>query len=88
MTLLEKTRQRAALAQWADAGFLGDEVLALIRQEADIGKTSIDNFSVNEQDREKGNAVIEALKLEGFYAAWENEGRRRISVNWAVRLPR
>jgi len=88
MNFLAENRQRAADFQWARAGDLAHKVQDQIRYESGLGKAEINDFPVSREDQDKGEAMIQALKLEGFYASWVNEAHLQVDINWKVRLPR
>lgn len=84
MSLLKKTRKRAAEVLWSKTGHLGSQIQQLIKEESALGKTHIAQFPVAPQDYSLGLDLIEVLRLEGFYASWHNDGHHAIDINWEV----
>lgn len=86
MSLLNNARQCSAAFHWGLAEGLSDKILEAIQAACEEGKDQV-FVAVSREDRDKGEAAIKALSLQGFSSSWENEGRLRIWVSWFPRVP-
>lgn len=84
---LTLVRSNSAIQNATRGGDAWVHITAVIDGDARGGRTS-SSIAVSHLDREQCEHSITALKLQGFYASWEDEGRIIINVSWLPRVPR
>lgn len=82
---LELTRDLAVKANVDSATECWESVTESIRQDAEKGLAG-GRYSVSEWPKIQREAVVTALKLQGFYASFQNESYSFIDVNWMPRV--
>lgn len=85
MSLLDNARQCSAAFHWGLAEGLSDKILEAIQAACDEGKDQV-FVAVSREDRDKGEAAIKALSLQGFSSSWEDEGYHRVYISWLPRV--
>ncbi len=84
---LTLVRSNSAIQNAARGGDAWVHITAVIDGDARGGRIS-SRIEVSHLDSEQCEHSLMALRLQGFYASWEDEGRRIINVNWLPRTPR
>ena len=84
MSLLTLIREEAIVANVQKGGEAWKMITECMRSVAKAGDPNV-RITVSSQNPEEVQASVKALQLMGFYADFQNEGRREIYVSWMPR---
>ena len=84
MSLLTLSREEAIVANVQKGNEAWKMITECMRSVAKAGDPNV-RITVSSQNPEEVQASVKALQLMGFYADFQNEGRREIYVSWMPR---
>lgn len=84
MSLLTLIREQSIFTNVQNGGEAWKFITENIQSAAKAGWSDI-KITVSSQNPEEVKASLTALKLQGFYASFEDEGHRSIHVSWMPR---
>ncbi|EBX1873674.1 hypothetical protein DRD23_09280 [Salmonella enterica subsp. enterica serovar Enteritidis] len=84
MSLLTLIREEAIIANVQKGGETWKMITECMRSVAKAGDPNV-RITVSSQNPEEVQASVKALQLMGFYADFQNEGRREIYISWRPR---
>ena len=84
MSLLTLIREEAIVANVQKGNEAWKMITQCMQSVAKVGDHNI-RITVSSQNPEEVQASVKALQLMGFYADFQNEGRREIYVSWMPR---
>lgn len=84
MTLLNLIRERSIVTNVQNGNEAWKFITENIHSAAKAGESDV-KITVSSQNPEEVKATLVALKLQGFYASFEDEGHRAIHVSWMPR---
>lgn len=87
MSLLTLIREEAIIANVQKGNEAWKMITQCMQSVAKVGDHNI-RITVSSQNPEEVQASVKALQLMGFYADFQNEGRREIYVSWMPKHPR
>lgn len=85
MSLLTLIREEAIIANVQKGNEAWKMITQCMQSVAKVGDHNI-RITVSAQNPEEVQASVKALQLMGFYADFQNEGRREIYVSWMPSL--
>lgn len=85
MSLLTLIREEAIVANVQKGNEAWKMITECMRFVAKAGDPNV-RITVSSQNPEEVQASVKALQLMGFYADFQNEGRREIYVSWMPSL--
>lgn len=87
MSLLTLIREETIIANVQKGNEAWKMITQCMQSVAKVGDHNI-RITVSSQNPEEVQASVKALQLMGFYADFQNEGRREIYVSWMPKHPR
>jgi hypothetical protein len=87
LSLLTLIREEAIIANVQKGNEAWKMITQCMQSVAKVGDHNI-RITVSSQNPEEVQASVKALQLMGFYADFQNEGRREIYVSWMPKHPR
>jgi hypothetical protein len=84
LSLLTLIREEAIVANVQKGNEAWKMITECMRSVAKAGDPNV-RITVSSQNPEEVQASVKALQLMGFYADFQNEGRREIYVSWMPR---
>lgn len=84
MSLLTLIREEAIIANVQKGNETWKMITECMRSVAKAGDPNV-RITVSSQNPEEVQASVKALQLMGFYADFQNEGRREIYISWMPR---
>ena len=84
MSLLTLIREEAIIANVQKGNETWKMITECMRSVAKAGDSNV-RITVSSQNPEEVQASVKALQLMGFYADFQNEGRREIYISWMPR---
>ena len=84
MSLLTLIREEAIVANVQKGNETWKMITECMRSVAKAGDPNV-RITVSSRNPEEVQASVKALQLMGFYADFQNEGRREIYVSWMPR---
>lgn len=84
MSLLTLIREEAIVANVQKGNETWKMITECMRSVAKAGDPNV-RITVSSQNPEEVQASVKALQLMGFYADFQNEGRREIYISWMPR---
>jgi hypothetical protein len=84
MSLLTLIREEAIVANVQKGNEAWKMITECMRSVAKAGDPNV-RITVSSQNPEEVQASVKALQLMGFYADFQNEGRREIYISWMPR---
>jgi len=84
LSLLTLIREEAIVANVQKGNEAWKMITECMRSVAKAGDPNV-RITVSSQNPEEVQASVKALQLMGFYADFQNEGRREIYISWMPR---
>lgn len=84
MSLLTLIREEAIIANVQKGNEAWKMITQCMQSVAKAGDPNV-RITVSSQNPEEVQASVKALQLMGFYADFQNEGRREIYISWMPR---
>lgn len=84
MSLLNIIREEAIVANVEKGNDAWKMITACMQTAAKAGNHDV-RITVTSQNPQEVEASIQALKLMGFYASYQDEGHRDVNVSWMPR---
>lgn len=84
MSLLNIIREEAIVTNIQKGNEAWKLITACMQTAAKGGEHQV-RITVSSQNPQEVEASIQALKLQGFYASYEDEGHRQVNVSWMPR---